>query len=75
MSSIECNKDITESDVKTVEIILTHQCKNCKEFFAYNELLYAVGHPYYILLHKKCLPFFNYSEGWPHDKSKEYYKR
>lgn len=67
--------DITECNVNMNEIILTRHCYHCKEEFKVDDFLIGIGHPYYILLHKHCAPFFQYSKGWPHPKSFEFYKK
>lgn len=54
-------------------VFYTH-CVVCGTLFKNEDYLSSVGHPFCILLHKHCYPFFDYGKGWPHPLPLQYYK-
>lgn len=55
-------------------LVFTEKCLHCNEAFENNKLVWYIGAPYFCILHEQCAPFFDYSKGWPHDHSFDFYK-
>lgn len=46
---------------------ITNKCIHCRIPIGDKERGYALGGPYYGLLHETCLQFFSFDNKWPHD--------
>jgi hypothetical protein len=55
--------------------IWTGQCAHCKQAFTENTIVCAVDHPFFMVLHEACLPFYNYEGGYPHPYPLSYYSQ
>jgi hypothetical protein len=56
-----------------IPVVFTSNCQHCKQTLDQHVAVWAFGHPYYMLIHKQCAPFFKFSEGYPHKEPFEYY--
>lgn len=57
-----------DNKVVTTTVIYNHLCMHCNKPFVEKEVVMAVGKPFMCMLHTICAPFFDYRNGWPHDK-------
>lgn len=64
-------KDVIDTS-KFIPVVFKSTCMHCQKQFLDESLIVSVGHPYEMLIHYECAPFFNY-RGWPHSKSRQYY--
>jgi hypothetical protein len=53
--------------------VMTTLCIHCGKEVLANNLFYAVGHPYYGVLHRECAPFYAFPGHWPHKFPLAYY--
>jgi len=58
---------------KLFKVVMSHECIVCEEEIPIETLVYAVGPPYFCLIHELCLPFFDYDGGYPHAFSYQQY--
>ncbi len=68
MSIITSNTD----KVQYINIYST-QCPNCKQECNGSKHFFAIGHPYYCLMHTGCAPHYGYNGSWPHPYPAQYY--
>lgn len=55
-------------------VILHSFCSACKQPLETEKVAYCMGHPYYCMVHKSCVPFFDYKKGYPHDRPMQCYE-
>lgn len=55
--------------------IMETKCVHChKDITIKDALCYALGPPFYGLIHKDCAPFYHYHlRQWPHSQNYDYY--
>lgn len=41
-------------------------CLHCKKSFYPETLVWSIGSPYHMIIHKECAPYFQYEDGYPH---------
>jgi len=46
--------------------VFSSQCPHCKKECIGSKHFFAVGAPYYCLLHHECAPHFQFNNQWPH---------
>lgn len=49
-------------------LVVRENCPCCKKEIEKDSVVFALGSPFHCLVHGKCLPFFNFKGGWPHEK-------
>jgi hypothetical protein len=49
------------------------KCQVCSADLEWNTICIAIDQPYYCVVHKRCFPFFRFSNGYPHEKPFEFY--
>jgi hypothetical protein len=58
-----------------VYIVPSHECIKCKEEFRGCDMVWALGSPYYCLVHRHCLHTFDFNKGYPHPyPQQDYFK-
>jgi hypothetical protein len=60
--------------VNVGKVVFTNRCAHCSKDFYPGQILMTVSHPYLCLMHANCVQFYDYSNGWPHDKPLTYYE-
>jgi hypothetical protein len=65
--------EINGKSVTLLWVVPTH-CVACKKSFN-DELACAIGPPYNCLIHASCLPYYDFQDEWPHNKSFLAYRR
>lgn len=55
-------------------VIVHADCIVCRKQLNMETVAYCVSHPFLCLIHKGCMPFFNYRGGYPHDKPVQFYE-
>lgn len=75
---VENNKNETSKrkiNVTGTEAVYHDKCVACKYGFTEGEIVCAVSYPHMSLVHKHCVPFYDYESGWPHPKPFQWYSR
>lgn len=75
MSAIILNPGTEKASSQCYEVMTT-VCMHCgNEIRAENGLFYYIGHPYYGLAHKDCIPYFDFPGVWTHPQPRIFYWR
>lgn len=66
---------MSSNQVKFVKCLANANCKHCGKPIEANALVVAVGEPYSMLLHEECVPYYDYSKVFPHDKPLQFFRK
>lgn len=63
------------TDLQKHPVVFNHSCMHCTRPLNPNSLVWSVGAPFHMIIHKECAPYFNYDNGYPHPQPFQHYDR